>query len=82
MVSLVAYKAMFQAEEQRKPHPAVAVVELWSGLGAQRKWSAVAGSQNKRWSGDKNFVDPRVVRSVKVRGVATGCWPVESFGSS
>ena len=29
--------------------------------------------QNKRQSGDKNFADPSVVMSVKVRGVATGC---------
>ena len=82
MVSLVACKAMLQAEEQRKLHPAVTVVELWSGLGALPKWSAMVGSQNKRQSGDKNFVDPSVVMSVKVRGVATERWPVESLGGS
>ena len=75
MVSLVAYKATLQVEEQRKPHPAVTVVELWSGLGAQPEWSGMGGSQNKRQSGDKSFMDPRVLMSVKVRGVATGCWP-------
>ena len=74
MLSSVAYKAVLKAEEQRKRHPAVTVIELQDGLGAQPK-QICYGRTLKQEAGWwlKIFVDPSVLMSGKVRDIATRC---------